>query len=246
MNYTENFKKVINLNTYLGTGYPNSKILVVGKEVATDIEEGNDKKLEIQNLISYNNNCKEWEKNINEQKSQNDIPNWNGNEDNPLYAFKGTIKKNTSDTWKKYQKLYDIIFKNEINRNNLLELDFQEGFFITEMSVLPAKTTGKAQKKSEFKEKLQNRKSSFLSSDFIQDFPIVILACGNYIVGEEITRIFGVNFIEEKGSEKQRFWIHREKSGKPKLVIHTRQLSNAVEDELLIQIGNEVRKFLNK
>ena len=50
MNYTQNFIKAFNLNTYLGTGNPNSKILVVGKEVATDIEEGKNKSLETQNL----------------------------------------------------------------------------------------------------------------------------------------------------------------------------------------------------
>lgn len=245
MYYTKEFKEAIKLNTYLGTGKPNSKILIVGKEVATDIKDGLNKSLENKNLKDFNENCDDWKTNVKLNKSQGELENW-PIESNPLFAFKGTIKKNTSNTWKKYQKLYDIIFKNEINRNNLLELDFQKDFFITEMSVLPAKTTGKAQKKSDFKEKLQERKNSFISSKFIQDFPIVILACGNYIVGEEITRIFGVNFIEEKRGEKQKFWIHREKSGKPKLVIHTRQLSNAVEDELLKKIGIEIREFLEK
>ena len=105
MNYNENFKKAIKLNTYLGTGNPNSKILVVGKEVATDVEEGLDKNLETQNLISFNNNCNDWKKNINEQISQENIPNWNGNENNPLYAFKGAVIKKEGHTWRKYQKL---------------------------------------------------------------------------------------------------------------------------------------------
>ena len=33
--------------------------------------------------------------------------------------------------------------------------------------------------------------------------------------------------------------------GKPKLVIHTRQLSNNVTNELLIGIANEIKKFIN-
>jgi hypothetical protein len=40
MQYPENFLKVIDLNTFIGTGNPNSKILIVGKEVATDPENG--------------------------------------------------------------------------------------------------------------------------------------------------------------------------------------------------------------
>lgn len=249
MNYTQNFKDVIKLNTYLGTGNPNSKILIVGKEVATDIEDGLNKPLENKNLKDYNENCNEWEKNVEQNKSQDELKNW-PIESNPLFAFKGTLKKKTSDTWKKYQKLYDIIFKNEINKENQLELDFQKEFFITEMSEIPSKTTGKAQNNIDFQEKLKKRKDNFLKSKFIQDFPVVVLACSNYIVnfGEnrEIDNIFNVKFTSEKGTEKQKFWIHREKSGNPKLVIHTRQLSNAVEDELLKKIGNEIREFLKK
>lgn len=241
MNYSENFKQAIELGTYLGTGNPNSKILVVGKEVATDVEEGLDKKLETQNLVSFNNNCNDWKKNINEQISQENIPNWNGNENNPLYAFKGVKIKKEGHTWRKYQKLNNWVF----DKKNNNEINFQEDFFITEMSVLPSKTTSKAQKISNFKDELKKRKESFLSSDFIQDFPIIILACGNYISAEEITKIFKVNFIEEKGNVRQKFWIHWNDE-KTKLVIHTRQLSANVSNELLLGIASEIKKILNK
>lgn len=241
MNYSENFKQAIELGTYLGTGNPNSKILVVGKEVATDVEEGLDKKLETQNLVSFNNNCNDWKKNINEQISQENIPNWNGDENNPLYAFKGVKIKKEGHTWRKYQKLNNWVF----DKKNNNEINFQEDFFITEMSVLPSKTTSKAQKMSNFKDELKKRKESFLSSDFIQDFPIVILACGNYISGEEITKIFKVNFIEEKGNVRQKFWTHWNDE-KTKLVIHTRQLSANVSNELLLGIASEIKKNLNK
>tara|TARA_R110002126_G_scaffold290519_1_gene447698 strand:- start:582 stop:1307 length:726 start_codon:yes stop_codon:yes gene_type:complete len=241
MNYSENFKQAIELGTYLGTGNPNSKILVIGKEVATDVEEGIDKKLETQNLVSFNNNCNDWKKNINEQISQENIPNWNGNENNPLYAFKGVKIKKEGHTWRKYQKLNNLIF----DKKNNNEINFQEEFFITEMSILPSKTTSKAQKMSNFKDELKKRKESFFNSDYIQDFPIIILACGNYISGEEITKIFKVKFIEEKGSERQKFWIHWNDE-KTKLVIHTRQLSANVSNELLLGIANEIKKILNK
>lgn len=256
MNYTQNFKDAIKLNSFLGTGNPSSKILIVGKEVATNLESLDP--LEKQNSISTINNVLDWNKNILNNVNQENIKPWVFNEqldlanvdNNPLFAFKGCIKKNTSDTWKKYQKLYDIIFRGEIDRNNELELDFQKQFFITEMSELPSKTTGKAQINIDFKPKLETRKNTFFKSEFIQDFPVVVLACSNYITNKgnnrEIDDIFNVKFVEEKGTKQQKFWIHKSKTAKPKLVIHTRQLSNAVEDKLLIKIGQEIKEFLNQ
>lgn len=243
MNYTQNFKDAIKLNTYIGTGNPNKNILIIGKEVATDIEDGKNKELEFKNLKAFNNNCIDWQKNIDNNINQNDIPNWRfeNKENNPLYAFKGVEIKKEGHTWRKYQKLNNYIF----NKNGNKEINFQEDFFITEMSVLPAKTTGKAKIKTDFTDKLQERKKTFLNSNFIQDFPIVILACGDYINGKEITEIFKVEFIEQKGSERQNFWIHLN-SDKSRLVIHTRQLSANVSNNLLVGISDEIKKFLNK
>jgi hypothetical protein len=247
MEYTKEFKEIVKFGAYIGTGNPNSKILIVGKEVATDTEDGLNKPLENKNLKDFEKNSIEWKKNIDTNKNQGEVLNW-PIESNPLFAFKGTIKKKTSDTWKKYQKLHDLIFKGNINKNNELELDFQKDFFITEMSEIPSKTTNKAQNNINFKEKLKYRKDNFFTSNYIQNFPVIILACSNYIINHdenrEIDDIFNVSFIEEKGTEKQKFWIHKSKTNKPKLVIHTRQLSNAVEDNLLIGIAKEINEFL--
>ncbi|WP_178989648.1 hypothetical protein [Winogradskyella schleiferi] len=254
MNYSEELKKVAESNAFIGKGNPNSDILIVGKEVATNAESSNS--IEEQNTISFENNASDWIKNIQKNVKQEDINPWIFNENlelenvdnNPLFAFKGSIKKHTSDTWKKYQKLYDLIFKGQIEKNNEIELDFQKGFFITEMSEIPSKTTNSAQKKVNFKNRLQNRKNTFFKSVFIQNFPVVVLACSDYIVNNDkirdIDNIFNVEFTEEKGTEKLKFWVHKNKSGKPKLVIHTRQLSNAVEDNLLLKIAEEIKEFV--
>lgn len=256
MKYTEEFKEVVETGVFVGTGNPNSKVLIVGKEAATN--EESTVPIERQNTISIQNNSKDWIENIANMVTQESIKPWVYDEsldlekvdNNPLFAFKGCIKKNTADTWKKYQKLYDIVFRGEIDRNNELELDFQKDFFITEMSEIPAKTTNKAQRDPVFKEKLKQRKNTFFKSEYIQSFPVVILACSNYIVNDdkkrEIDEIFEVRFKEEKGPGNQKFWIHESITDKPKLVIHTRQLSNAVEDDLLIGIANEIRNFLKK
>lgn len=244
MKYTQEFNNVTTLNTYIGTGNPNSKILIIGKEVATDTENGKNKSLEEKNLIAFNSNVEIWKKNIKNNVSQNEISNWKieNQENNPLYAFKGVRIKKEGHTWRKYQKLYNLVYENQEKEI----INFQENFFITEMSILPSKTTKEAQKKSDFQSELGERKETFLKSDFIQNFPIVILACGDYINGEELTKIFKVQFTEQKGTKRQHYWIHKSSSKKPKLVIHTRQLSGNVSNELLIGIANEIKNFLKK
>ncbi|RMB56345.1 hypothetical protein EAX61_14765 [Dokdonia sinensis] len=241
MTYPDNFKDLVKLETYIGTGNPNSQILIVGKEVATDIEDGKHKELEVKNLESFNKNNIDWLQNINNNVSQIDIPVWRmeNDDNNPLYAFKGASITKEGHTWRKYQKLNDYIFDKISNE----VINFQENIFITEMSTLPAKTTGKAQKRAEFKQKLQERKETFFKSSFIQDFSIVVLACSNYISGSEITDIFNVDFIEEKGRGTQKYWIHWNKD-KTKIVLHTRQLSANVSNDLLKGIAREVQHFL--
>lgn len=243
MIYGENLKKVTTLGTYIGSGNPNSQILIVGKEVATDIEEGIHKELEQINLETFNNNCTSWIQNIKSLVMPTDIPNWSfdSKENNPIHAFKGVEIKKEGHTWRKYQKLNNFIFEKETQN----VINFQDDFFITEMSILPSKTTAKAQKKADFLEKLSLRKETFFRSEFIQDFSVVILACGNYISGPEICNIFNVHFTEEKGTARQKFWIHSN-AHKTKLVVHTRQLSADVSDELLRGIAEEVKTFLRE
>lgn len=241
MIYSDKFKNVLQKNTFIGTGNPNSSILIVGKEVATDIENSKNIDLEKQNLNNFNKNCQDWRKNVEYNFCQNDIPLWRlgSKENNPLYAFKGLkIKdiKSAGHTWRKYQKLHNYIF---LKKANSL-LNFQEDFFITEMSILPSKTTRDAQKKTNFVRQLQIRKETFFKSDFIQNFPVVILACSNYISGEEIENIFSVKFTEQHGTGTQKFWIHLN-SDKTKIVIHTRQLSANVSNNLLERIADEIR-----
>jgi len=72
-----------------------------------------------------------------------------------------------------------------------------------------------------------------------------VLACSNYISGKQITEIFGVKFDKEVGEKRQRYWIHYNKK-ETKLVIHTRQLSGAVSNELLENMATDIREFLKK
>lgn len=143
-------------------------------------------------------------------------------------------------TWNKYQKLHDLIFLNDLSHVKEKEIDFHNNFFLTEMNSSPSKFTKDADKSG-----IPNRKIFFKENDFFQNFPIVILACSNYIVGNEIEDIFNVRFKKQFGVEKQLFWTHYN-SSKTKLVIHTRQLSANVSDYLLIEISKEVRNFIKQ
>lgn len=258
MEFTKNFKKVVeeavNNNLFVGTGNPNAKILIIGKEVATD-NINSDLPIEKANLINYNNNASDWKKNIKDSISQEDVKDWIYNsyikdpeaENNPLFAFKGVklIDHKEGITWRKYQKLHDIIFNGGISTDLDRDYDFQRNFFITEMNDSPCKKTSLANKDG-----IKSRKDFLLKSEFIQQFPVVILACGEYITNygnnREIDDYFGVSFDdngEHHFSDSNKFWTHHNTSG-DKLVIHTRQLSANVKNEMLEQMGDLIRKHL--
>ena len=256
MEYTETFVKKAKeckiTETYIGTGNPNSKILIVGKETATDIENkanGDEHYVRFQNemLQDFKENAIKWNSNIENLVNADSLPNWIGGKDspltsNPLFPFKSLHSKELKEgqTWSKYQKLHDLIFLNDISTVKEKEIDFHNNFFLTEMNSAPAKFTKDADKSG-----IPNRKKVFKESDFFQNFPVVILACSNYISGNEIEEIFNVKFDKQIGNEKQLFWTHYN-ADKTKLVIHTRQLSTNVSDKLLIEIANEIINFLNK
>lgn len=243
--YSNEFKEFVENcakhNQFVGFGNPASKVVIIGKEVATDLES------EEQNINEYNQNASYWQENIKQNKTQGEIKNWNpeSKDNNPLYAWKGVIKKKTSDTWKKYQKLHDIVEIGFIDTDNSKDLTFLEDFFITEMNQNPSKKTADAQKKNDFKKSLEFRKKSIINHDFIKNFPVVILACSNYIIGKEIETIFDVRFDKEYGSSQNKFWTHFDNDRK-RLVIHTRQLSGHVLNSMLEEMGNLVRHHLNK
>lgn len=266
--YSSKFKDLIlnsgkSDNFYVGTGCPNSSILLVGKEAAI----GCNNAFEKQNKLNYLNNLSDWKYNV-KNNVHTVVKDWNYNEylldsdatNNPLFSFKGVkiMDHKEGQTWRKYQKLHDVIMHGGFINNNNRSYDFQKNFFITEMSDNPVRTTRKAKKQDKFLSKLQNRKISFFTSNFIMDFPIVILACGDYIwnYGDGTTRqilnIFGADFtycFETKSTKKpQRFYVHKNKENeKPKMVIHTNQLSGSVaSNELLIELGNTIREFMNE
>lgn len=264
--YSSNFSNLVlnsKENFYVGSGNPNSKILIVGKESA--IGDKND--FEKQNRKNYLSNLSDWKLNI-KKKIYSVDKNWNYDEymtdinakNNPLFSFKGVNIKDHREgqTFRKYQKLHDIIINGRIIDNKDRPYDFQNNFFLTEMSDNPFPTTRQAKEQDEFEIKLEKRKNCFFKSNFIQDFQVVVLACGDYIwnygikENRQILNIFGTDYVdcfETKETRKpQKFYIHKYNKAdnrKPKIVIHTNQLSGSVaSNELLIEMGNIIREFM--
>lgn len=149
-------------------------------------------------------------------------------------------------TWANYQELLDKIYcrKSEF----IDKWDFEKYAFTTELSSIPRKNS----KYPEAKPSIQDRLRFFEKSKFIQDFSVIILACGGYIKNDdkvrEIDNTFHVEFSQEYGKKesKNRFWTHVDKNDPRRLVIHTRQLSNGVSCEMIDEMAKIIRDHLRK
>lgn len=228
--YNESFRSLIETfpaDYYVGPGNPNAKILIVGKEGASnEIPPA-----EVSTVGGWR-----------EMISRDEMP---------LLWEERDVALCEGHTYSKYQKLHDYIFGADAGRPRT-KVDFFKNFFLTEMNANRAAKSALAKKHG-----IQARKDTFFRTRFIQQFPIVILACGfDYIRNNdqerEIDDIFSVLFHSQHTTEEQRspqsFWTHFEKPHcTPKLVINCQQLSGnaATSNELLQKIATEVRKFLS-
>lgn len=229
--YKDCFKKLVNdvpEETYIGRGNPNAKILFIGKEYSKPAK-------------GLKFDAEYWAKAINDKE-----------EIKQMWTYEDKENLPPGHTWKKYQKLHDYIFPDI--KHSKKQFNFENRVFTTEMSEIPCKNTDTAQKNPEFKDKLKKRKETFfLNNEFLQQFPVVVLACSNYIKNideldelREVDTIFKVKFIEQHTvKDNYSFWIHHSTDKmKPKLVIHTRNLSCDVPNDLLERMGQVIREFL--
>ncbi|MCT4697539.1 hypothetical protein [Tenacibaculum haliotis] len=236
MEYTEKFKEFVNNGItekyFVGTGNPNSKILFVGKESAITKDDTNGRNL-------YKQNAKQWKNHIDNGTCE--VLSYPVNEDHQFRKERSWGK----NTWSKYQKLKDIIYKSE-TRNHI---DFLEKVFTTEINDAPEKTTSQADKS-----RLNERKKLFKESLFIQDFPVIVLACSDYIKNSdenrEIDNVFEVTFdnhhLNKYSFSKGNWFFTHHNEDKSKLVIHTRQLSSDVNNKMLKEMGEIIREHLEK
>ena len=148
-------------------------------------------------------------------------------------------------TWANYQYLLDEIYQRKSDYDD--KWDFEKYAFTTELSSTPRKNS----KYSEAKSSIQDRLRFFEKSKFIQDFPVIVLACGGYIRNNdkvrEIDDTFHVTFSKRYDySTGNWFCTHYDDTNPKRLVIHTRQLSNGVSYEMIDKMASVIRDHLIK
>ena len=172
-------------------------------------------------------------------------------------VFRDEDKKN--DTWCNYQTLIDYVYEGIKPHKPERKWDFEKYAFTTELNPRESKRTSHPDKKT--RDAISERLKLFQRSEFIQTFPVVILACSNYIVnqgvGEErqIDTTFGVKYYPHKETPAwftpyNWFYIHRGEYNYhgetiKKLVIHTRNLSQNLKRELLPSMAQVIRDHLD-
>jgi len=234
MNYSQDFKDFVENginNFFIGTGNPNGNILIIGKESAIASDDIEGKKW-------YDSNATDWNQHI--QNNTCETLEYNVDEN---HSLRKTWGKNT---WSKYQKLVDNVLEKETEK---FKVDFLKNAFATEINDSPNLNTINADKSS-----LSERKELFKNSIFINNFPVVILACSDYIKNNqdirEIDEIFGVTYDgDDSGryvySTGNWFFTHHNKK-RTKLVIHTRQLSMNVSNKMLENMGKVIRNHIKE
>ena len=220
---------------YVGLGNPNAKILFVGKEAGMPIDSElihGSSQLWKENKIDYSNRFTPEEEKL----------------------------RNRNHTWQKYQRLYNLILDklnicDTTSKKDFYEISFVENVFTTELSNLPAPKTSDAKKQKGFKTALELRKEIFWKSPFISKFPIILIFATDTKYIEmyrgEVCKLFDVEYSEQIICVKtDKLWIHYSTETKnkvfPKLVIHTRQLTNGASNELLERIADVVSDFIKK
>ncbi len=239
---------------FIGTGNPCAKILIIGQEVALDLskEEGRF------HYGLHQKNVRLWSEAIDRQLDFDQVQKWGrGSKDyreedfSPLCPYYGDqkIHKNpknggTSKTWKCYQKLLSYIYPDHLSN---VEIDFHKYAFITEMSSIPyVKSPSKNGKTAE---SIQTRTTHLFSEDFFQQFPVIIVASGNYVSPNmydiDLQSIFHQKFVSLDSDPSQKpkgEWINIHRTN-GRLLLHCRQLSfcsNNLLERLAALIKEEV------
>lgn len=245
---------------FIGTGNPNSKILIIGKEAA----------ISANNTEQYNremkDNPKDWRRNFESNIQPCDVGSWFSQPNpvyNPLYPYKDQLNKilsrnkdgeiirgdgGTSKTWHNYQKLSDTLFNDGLKSSHI---NFHEFIFCSELNEITGKYSHHVPRSVRF-DSIQNRKEIF-KQPFFQQFPITIVAVGHYVRDFEIDLqgMFDVTFNEAESKElslglrSDFINIHYGSNDPGRLLIHTNQLS-MVSSELTDRLGKVCSNFLNR
>lgn len=228
-----------------GQGNPNADILIIGKEPHGKICKNRQEYLD-----HLNKNYEHCRVNVFVRMSCKHLDYYKQKYQDYNVA-RENFRKLT--TWKNYQKLLFEIKGIKYHENDNNVVDFERFAYTTELSSMPRPQADY----DASKDMINKRLLFFKESKFIQSFPVIILACREYIHNDEdrqIDNTFGVTFRTERfitptteriTSPTFRFYTHYNEDDS-KLVIHTRQLSNfrGNGDQLLKEMATVIRKHL--
>jgi len=233
-----NLQKIIKFcekeKLYFGEGTPTAKILFIGKEAGwnNDMGEAIDENIPIVStkLVKHNLHC------------------WKHGGNGCLKKLKedALSKWPKSPTWRSYETLVKTI-----TGENFGKYDFLDYSFITELSQICMPNSKHLKGNNLTEESVEKRKKLFRQA-FFQNFPIVIMACGHYprSFRFNIEKTFGVKWNKKtiKLSERNYYNVHygKMKNGQDKILIHTRQVSNRVTNQLIFDIAELCKPIYNK
>ena len=242
--FEEFLEKCKKENQICGAGNPYAHILLVGQEHYAEKPITNDT---------------EWKEYLDKNYDYCSITNnpWVKKDENDN---RWRNCQNPSKTWCYYQQLINKALPKRLNRSGKQIQDFEFDAFTTELNneAKPSSRVNGKEERKQLRERIEARLKVFEESDFIKNFPVIVLACGDYVTNSvergvtQINDTFGVEFDGElKGrhkSEKGKLWFttHHSKD-KQRLVIHTRQFSlrytNKEDREWLV---NEMSKVIKE
>ncbi len=210
-------------NQICGAGNPYAQILLVGQEHRSD------KPIESE---------KEWQDYLDENYRYCETNNpWIITDENSDLWRK---YQNSTPTWSSYQHLIEEVFRERKKRVLQGDKDFEFDAFTTELNneAKPSSRVKGKDERKKLRERIEARLEVFKNSDYIKSFPVIILACGGYIINDdkvrEIDNTFHVTFSERFNFSKGNwFCTHYDDKNPNRLVIHTRQLSNGVSYEMI-------------
>lgn len=238
--YTPKFLEIVSYcnehKLFIGEGNPNAKILIIGKE----INDGKPEKDADADTWIKENSAKDVERNLDD---------WSKPDGYDLGKIKTDIfHKERNPTWTNYQKMVGGIIGHDLGRDNYNFLDY---CFMTELSDIHLPNSNYHKSFPEVSRQIEDRRvlsvkerSKLFMMPFFRNFPIVIMACGHYPkdLHFNIEDIFDVGWIKETmvlstGN------FYNEHYGNGKILIHTRQMSMGVSDELISKIASLCMPF---
>jgi len=245
-------------NLYLGLGNPDAKILIVGKEIGYGHEKNKKPSSEIIEADSNKlarKNWKEWVDILLEpQKTLSRLDEHIKDRHKIFKNEKDEKEYKHMPTWVSYQKIVNGINGIKDIKIDRKQLQYEDFFlkhcFITEYSQLRLPNSNYLGKNNEIKENSINERKCVFEQDFFKNFPIVIMACGDYVTEKFIENVlgvkkdFGVNWKDKDKSDLLKGnWYDVYNNEHHKILIHTRQLSTGVSNKLLSEIAELCKHF---